>query len=312
MATTLESPEAISPGLLSGSEQSSRIEPEVITMHGTVEAAGIPVEYTIESAPDVVQYEGFGIIAPGFGGFKRTSRDLGHQLALAGITTARYTPVRRDDHCIWSRLSNSQQAHADTITAVAEDIAGDENARARLPNIDFDRRILLPHSMGGLATTQHAREAPSGKTEAIINLASAGFGTPNLPQLAETVPKGLHKAIFQELIPFITSGKIDVTPLNFWRFVHYYGVNPARTVGEIYACLSTDVRPEVWALGKQGVRSAFIAFEHDSLIPPNEDLHDTVDYYEVMPDAGHMAPQLKAERVAKAISDAIDVLDIAA
>lgn len=313
MATELQPVTETPPELDPGAEISASNDFDTITVHGEVFVAGTAVEYTIESPPEEhLVYEGLAIIAPGFGGFKRTSRPLRHEMAMAGVVSVSYSPVRRDDHSIWSRLARSQQAHADTITAVASDIAKQGLDNTDVAPVDVTRRVLLPHSMGGLATAQHATDVTHGKTEAIINLAAAGFGSPTVPELLQTVPKNLHRAIFQELIPFIVSGKVDVTPQNFWRFLHYYGVNPARTVGEMYACLSTDVRPTIWQLGRQGVLSAFLAFEHDALIPPNENLVDTVDYYEVIPKSGHMAPQLKAKEVAKGVTDTLDVLDIAA
>ncbi len=313
MATELQPVIANPPELDPGAEISASNEFETTTTHGEVVVAGTTVEYTIESPPeDHIVYEGLAIIAPGFGGFKRTSRPLRHEMALAGVVSVSYSPVRRDDHSLWSRLARSQQAHADTITAVASDIADQDFSDTDVPPVDVTRRVLLPHSMGGLATAQHASDTPHGTTEAIINLAAAGFGSPTIPELLETIPKNLHHAVFKELIPFVMSGKVDVTPQNFWRFLHYYGVNPTRTIGEIYACLSTDVRPTVWQLGRQGVLSAFLAFEHDALIPPHDNLGDTVDYYEVMPGAGHMAPQLKAKEVAQGVVDTMEVLDIAA
>ena len=279
---------------------------------GQVNLGQTTIQYTGEF-PEERVYDGWASIQPGFGGYKRTSRALRHAMAEAGIATITYGPARDDDYNLWTRLTNSQEAHTRTLEAIAEAIPDNQVIRRTMPggqDIDFDQQLLVPHSMGGLAAAPYAEKHPS-KVDAIINLGSAGYGSPTLAQLAQTVPGGIGRAIWNELIPGLRSAEISIRPINVARVVHYYARNPARTIGEMVACLKTDVRPSAQKLGEQGVKSAFIAFEHDCLIPPNNSIADNVEHYRVMPDSGHLAPQLKAQQVAQTVMASLRELHIA-
>jgi pimeloyl-ACP methyl ester carboxylesterase len=311
MATTVQPPPIDTPEQSFGSEEVAAEMMETVRAHGIVEAAGDSVIYTVE-APESPKYEGVGVIVPGFGGFKRTSRDLRHELALEGLTTVSFTPVRHDRQPVWTRLADSQSAHVETLGAVLADLPINKDVMVQLPRQDWRRHVLLPHSMGNLAAARYAEVDSGAQTEGIVSLAGVGLGSPSVLQLLETVPKGLPRALATELLPFLLARKVEITPRNVWRIIHYYASNPARTAGEMYACLSTDIRPTIHQLGAKGVTSAFISFEHDALIPPNPYIGNVVDYYTEMPDAGHMAPQLKAQRVARTIIGTLDALELAA
>jgi hypothetical protein len=77
------------------------------------------------------------------------------------------------------------------------------------------------------------------------------------------------------------------------------------------ACLTNDIRPKISKVGEFGVKTAFIAFEKDSLIPPNDQIADSVEVYDVIPGVRHSAPQFKAGQVADKIIDTVRELHAA-
>lgn len=281
--------------------------------HGTVPTANSLIEYNAEF-PETLVYDGWALIGSGFGGLEQTYRPLLHALALEGFFAATFTPQRNDDHSLWEQLSDPQQLHVDTIEALASAVPQNPEVREilgpyRLPN--FKRLLLLPHSMHGIPAARYAAMRPD-TVDAILNLASVGYGSPTLGQLAITTPTGIIQALKHELIPYLTSGDIDISIANVLGFIHYFAKNPARTAGELISCLRTDIRPVAEQLDNRNVKNAFIAMQYDCLIPPNDNIADTVDLYHVLPGTGHLSPQVKAAKVARAAKATLQQLHLAA
>ncbi|HSX44793.1 MAG TPA: hypothetical protein VLF39_01615 [Candidatus Saccharimonadales bacterium] len=285
--------------------------------HGQVDVGRVPISYTA-GLPEQRIYDGWASFEPGFGGLKSTSRPLRNALSELGLITVTYGPARNDNDNPWTRLTRSQDTHIQTIEAIANDISKNPAIKRTAPDyktIDFDRQVLIPHSMGGLAAVPYAEKQINNDNhntsiDAIISLSSAGYGSPSFKQIAHAIPLGVGRAIRDELVPGLKNTDIAINPTNLARIIHYYGRNPGRTIGEALSCLTQDVRPAVKRLGEQGVKTAFIAFENDILIPPNEQISDVVDLYHVMPDSGHSAPQFEPKRVANMIVDSLHQLEL--
>lgn len=254
------------------------------TLHGQVRVLGCNVEFTRESPLDQLIEEKV-LIVPGFGGFKRTSRGLRGAFAEAGYDATSYSPVRRDRQSRRDQLVYPQQVHVETIRMLSQEILEEPD----------EKLTLVAHSMGGLAAVGYAKNHPD-KVNNLLLVGSAGFHSPRLLQLASSLPRGLAGSLRHEFIPMIRQKAVDATPLNAWRAAYHYLANPTRTAGEAISCISQDVRDDVRELSEQGVRTIFLGLEYDMLVP----VPDTAvcDESAILPRAGHIAPQVKADRIA--------------
>lgn len=256
--------------------------PEPTLEHGLVTVDGAEVEYTREFLEETT--ETLAIIVPGFGGFKRTSRNLRGALASQREDVASYDPVRREALSNRDRLFRPQATHKETVRLIHNDIYPSKKA------------VLFAHSMGGLSATEYAHENPD-RVSAIVFLGAAGFGSPTLSQLARTRPSSLVGMISQEIVPFVMNGGIDASPRNIMRFIGYYASNPVRTTGEALSCLHHDMRDKVHDLGRLGVSTVYLQFEHDFFVPEAD--ASSCDVHDILPGTGHMAPLAKPGRVAQ-------------
>lgn len=263
--------------------------------HGKVIVEGQPVEYTEELAtyPSATK----AIIVPGFGGFKRTSRELRHAVAQDGMDGVSYDPLRKGTRTRRDKLLYPQVTHVSTIRAIHDDLQ--INEAVRHDHAEAYDLILLAHSMGGLAATDFALEHPD-HVDMVVYLGSAGFGSPTINQLAHTSPRAVVGMLQHELVPFVRDRHIDVTPKNVLRVMRYYGSDRWRTAGEAASCLRHDMREKVKELGRQGIQTVALQFEHDIAVPKADVEACTVS--DTIPGTGHIAPMLKPERVAWWIS----------
>jgi pimeloyl-ACP methyl ester carboxylesterase len=237
-----------------------------------------------------------------------------HALAVRGVATLRYDPVRRDNDPLLFRLLEPQAVHTDTVTALARHVPNNNRLVHEVPEIksyDLFRHAHLPHSMGGHPATEHS-STNKENTDVIINLATVGLGSPTLAQLARNLPAGIPRGIFNEFIPGIFEGYLEVSAVNLASSVKYFFHNPIRTISEAMSCLTADLRPAIRRLGESGVKTAFIGFERDCLIPPNDEIANDVDRFSVIPRLGHMAPQVKPNEVANQIVKTIEDFGLAA
>lgn len=296
------SPVPYIPGIVLGNPEINEhyLQQRTFTMQEQIILYGKSIDITLE-VPERPVTDAVAYIIPGFGGIKATSDPLRNELAKRGIATVSYSPGRQGATFL-SDLLRPQDLHTETIETVGQKVASNMTRYAkRLPaatGLDPFRKIMIPHSMGGLPVAQHAAEHPEF-IEAIVNLAAAGYGSPKLGMLASDVPRGFIGGIWHELQPFSKQHSKSEARQLAAAVLHYYGSNLTRTLGEVQSCLTSDVRPLVKDLG---VRTAYLAFKHDILIPPSEEaVLGVVDMYYQFDNMGHLGPQVKPAPIAKKI-----------
>lgn len=269
----------------------------VTLIHGQVVVGRNTVLYTVE-VPAELSHEGIAVLVPGFGGIKATSRGLRRELAQCGITTASYEPARNQP----AIPSAAQAVHIATLEAISSDLPKNQRLRSTpsVKDIDLNRKILVPHSMGGAAANPYALEH-SDEVEEIEYIATVGLGPPTVAQLLKDIPAELIPSLIHEVAPYLFSKEIDLDAKNLMRILNYFLRHPLRTAIETQSCLSTDLTAGAAELTDRGVVQNYLGFEHDILVPPSDDIFEHVDRYEVMLRAGHLAFQLKPYLVAKAI-----------
>lgn len=271
--------------------------------HGSVRVPGMreDIGWTLEVPEDYVAYEGLVLLIPGLGCIKRYSRGERHANAVAGEPTISYEPPRLSTNTAEDIL------HADKLQGRAADavLSNVQLLFKGLPvvpnadHIDPHRVTLSSHSMGGYAATNVGLWR-SGEIDAAIYKAAAGFGSPSWRALHQLK---LGRTV-GEIIDYLDSEQVEVTPRNIWRSVHYFARNPGRTLGEVVTCLTRDITEEVVALGEEDVPTAYLGFEHDGLVPvqPVEPtIRKVVDIFELMPGMGHLAPQRYPVETAAAV-----------
>ncbi|HVC35944.1 MAG TPA: alpha/beta hydrolase [Candidatus Dormibacteraeota bacterium] len=277
--------------------------------HGEVQVPGAkePVKYTISVATDL-KSPNLHLIVPGFGGSKWTSKRMRNAFSSEeSSAAASYQPARvsssLESHL--SGLLDAQKLHVDTIGAIIDDLPQNKQLED-LPNhsdISLDKVVLDAHSMGFIAASRYALAHP--QNVALINsIAGVGLEEPSPGRFA----RRYLPAIKDELLPAIMQAQFgeDYSSLDIaCRAIRYYGRNPLRTVGEMISCMVADVRPQMTALRILGVKLGMLCLEKDKLLPPKlsiEGASQLVDHYEVILDAGHIAPQTKPLEVAHRLS----------
>lgn len=268
---------------------------DFVLAHGTVEVpgAGDPVKYTV-SVPEKLDSPVVHVIVPGFGGVKRSSRGLRNALAsLENLVAISFEPARGGG--IVRDLLNAQKVHADTLSAILQDLPDNEELQ-ETPNgheLDLSQAVLLPHSMGSLSATERARLYPD-ETQSVIYMGSVGLGPKVMlgfiPRLLMSSSQDVAGKYAQgKLVP--GANRLDLA----YRAARYYLLNPRRTVGEIGSCFTADIRKPVRLLDILGVNTAALYFDADRLVPTDKStiaqVEEMVQICEVMEGYGHLAPQ---------------------
>lgn len=260
------------------------------------------ISYTLE-VPEGMVVDGIAYISPGFGGIKMSSDPLRNELVQAGMATVSFTPGRRGN-TVLSDLLRAQELHAETLDAVAKDIGNNLfTIKKMVPNggrLDPYRKILIPHSMGGLSAVEHA-EAEPGQIDKIVNLAAAGYSKMTLDGLAKSISKGGLAGVRHEVVPFAKLQTKQDAKRIAKDVAYYYGGNPIRTGGEIISILGSNLGPRARKLGGHGIRFAYYSMEHDCLVLPDSAIENYVDYYEELKGMGHLGPQTKPRLIASKI-----------
>lgn len=289
-----------------------------VLAHGAVEVPGAPapVKYTV-SAPENLASTVMHVIVPGFGGVKRSSRGLRNALAeQENLLSLSFDPARGGG---WLQdVLDAQRVHADTLGAILQDLPDNKELKD-IPNadkIDFGQAVLLPHSMGSLAATEHARLHPN-EAKAVTYMGSIGLegsvGLDFIPRLAKSTSHDVAgKYVQGKLVP--GGHRLHLA----YRTAQYYLLNPRRTLGEIADCLTADIQKPVRLLDVLGVKTAALYFGADRLVPVTpHSIHKAkqmVDLCEVMQGYGHLAPQRHPYEVAArlgSISARLESLDTA-
>jgi len=252
--------------------------------------------------PEHLAYNGLAVIVPGFMGIHGSSSEPGKALAAQGIPSATYQPARKGISW-YETVARPQVLHAKSVHEVGKAIASSSEIARFAPNaadIDFDRRLLVAHSMGGLGATLYAKKHPH-MVDGIFHEASCGFGHPKLHEIAMDVPREAHLGLWHELIPSLLRGHIVPGRENIRDLLDY--ALTFRTLLEANSCLRHDARPDTAELrSEHGIKIAYQAYEHDILVRADPDVAPHVDHFEIMAHAGHLAPIRKAGAVATRVT----------
>lgn len=274
---------------------------DAFLVHGAVKAGSDTIRWSAQF-PQQLRYDGIAMVLPGYGGIKQTSRGLREAMVEQGVPTVTYEPARRHHGPWWRGFLHPQQLHVQAIEAITDDLRANPVIRRSMPNgsvIDVGRQVLLPHSMGGLAAAYYAERHPD-TVEHIVNLAAVGYGHPTVHDIVR-IPLGLAASVRHEFVRGVMNGNLECSVRNLRDIIRYYV--RLQAVFEAMSCLREDIRPTISRLKDRGKKVGYIAFAHDILVPPHPEVADGLDHHEVLPGSGHLAPQIKARRVAAAILD---------
>jgi hypothetical protein len=256
------------------------------------------VEWTAE-IPEHSAYKGVIYIAPGFIETDDTIVPLRNALAERGYAAMTVTPSRRGDGGLGDCFRNPQEIHAKTMIGALRAIQESRLHQKLAPEIDFNKVLIVTHSMGGLAATQAIELGL--KPEAVINIAAAGFGSPTVKELLRDLPRGLLPAIRHEVIPAVRNGHIDIGPRHIIKMIEHLVISPSQTIAEGISCLTTNNSELVRNQRALGIKIGYIALMHDVLVRSRPDLFksgDIVDDYIELDHAGHFYPQKHPGRMA--------------
>lgn len=265
--------------------------------HGSVEVVpGFPTEYTLETTSDTINE--LGLIFSGFGGIKSSSENFSNALAQLGLPNVYWEPVRKDDRSNYERLFSPHKVQVEVVEAILKDL--DERDDVILSNNASLTAIC--HSMGGEPGMQFSL-SNSDRVNAVILIATIGFGSPNIFTLPYSVAKGAIPGIKEELIPFLSTQEIDLSLSGLKkiyekgkRFISYFGDNVPRTFGEIGSCLSSDQENAAHTLRESGVRVVYGQPVFDVLVQGAKQARKCVDVVGEIERAGHMLVQAKPGR----------------
>jgi len=256
------------------------------------------LNWTLEIPQDGLAYDGIAHFLSGFGGIKQTSRAPRQALAAQGIATLTSEPARGGVLPTLEDITDPQKLHTNAQLAIAADLRLRRNEISRkIPNgrhIDIDKKMLLPHSMGGAAAIGYA-EHETATVDMIVNIATIGRGAPTLTDILRISPKDVLKSLYHEMLPAVLNERIELSMRNVMDVIHYYA--RVRTLFEANSCMRLDLRPRQKNLIDKGVDIRSLDFEHDILVPIPKHQADVM-----LKNAGHLAPQCKPNVVAAEIA----------
>lgn len=280
-------------------------QPEIYHAHGAVAVRGSKVRYTVAASENCQDGDGVIIFGNGFSGFKSSSSGIRDAGAAAGEYTVSLDTLRHDKNGPWNNLAKPHEGQVDALSVVVEHLKQNNEVKKNLPggnDIDFDNITLELHSMAGITGTMFAAQNPAIVSR-IRYLAAAGFGGPNIIQLARELPLNGFGAIINDVVPIIKNENFQPIRKTFARLVrHHRRID--RSVGEILSCLYEDMRKSASELE---IPTSYLAFEDDVLVPPDHKIANHVDIYGVMPNIGHCAPQHSPAEVLKHVHELEEV-----
>lgn len=266
--------------------------------------------------PEQRQLEGVALLISGCGGDMKSSEDLMAWLASNGIANLIYDPLRDSNATVKENLFDPQLLHAQTVDAIFSDLRANTILQSSIPDsstLDYDTRLLLPNSMGGLAAVRYLISLnPSEQkntNHSIIFLQSVGFASPTPRKLVDAAPTNAVNCVRSEIFPYLLDEGLTGIPKKLGRLAFFYGRRPDRTAGELASCVTNDITAKVRDLGKAGVRSAFLISAGD-LFVPKPDVQGVVDIEAVLHERGHFAAQLHASDTALAVLAVAQQLDV--
>ena len=201
---------------------------------------------------------------------------------------------------MFKAFKDPQYLHVKALGEIYADLINEQkNIMGVIPSanlLDFNRIKLRLHSMGGLAGPRFALKHLQA-VESITGYATVGFGHPKPFELAQDMPSKLPGSLKHELIPGITNGVLEFTARNLRDIIHYY--MRLRVIFEGISCIRDKTIKEVDQLRDHGIPYDYIGFGNDMLVRPAADIAQYVSSFTIMDKYGHLAPQVKADRVAR-------------
>ncbi len=257
------------------------------------------------TVPENLAYDGLAMFVNGYTGIEQSAHAPREGLSSNGIATLSYSAARGGANWL-EGVTSPQRVHAIGIKRLAADVMQRADIKTQLPNakeLDFEKLLLVAHSMGGLGASRYAEMEP-GHVDAIINLAACGYGHPTLKELISDLPKGSLPGVWHELIPSLLGGEIKATRRNMHDLRNY--ILKRRYPFEGLSCLLEDSRPRVSRLRDLGIFVAYQAYEHDILVRADPAVAEYVDYHETLPGAGHLAPMRKKMLVGSKVREILE------
>jgi pimeloyl-ACP methyl ester carboxylesterase len=262
-----------------------------------------------------IRLPGWAIVSPGYGGFLKSSEALGKALAAAGLANLIYDPLRGYNNSVCEDFTHPQRLHIKTIEQLALQVPRNPDIQRQAPEakqIFQEKKIMVAHSMGGLAVPAFAELHPE-EVEMIGMLETVGVNKSILWQIMKSMGNGdALTAYTKDLLPYLTSGEIELSWKNAVRAGRYFGLGipgpktarPSRAIGEALSCLFGNVRPSLRHLGELGVRRLFVSGGRDILVQAAPDIMEYYDMCLLLDKYGHLLPQRRARVAAQVIVDA--------
>lgn len=275
------------------------------TITGSVKVDNSEIRWGIK-IPDQVTYNGVAQFVPGFMGIYGSSEPFAEALGNEGIVTMWWSPGRRCSTSWIERFRDPQDFHARTIDAVAEDARNRLDIASLRPNgerIDFDQRILVPQSMGGLATAEVAAER-SSSVDMVVELVTCGYTQLDLWRMIRAMPRGAPRGVRHELVPSLLDKNLGLTKENLRDTVGY--LPRPRTIAEVISCITNTTIENVATARDNGVYYAHIDCEYDIIVPVNPAIAEHVDRYDVLANAGHLVHLKDPRKTAQKVFEVID------
>lgn len=293
-------------------EQSS-ISPEnsvdMRVFDGRIQVGGDETHWTLRVPMNRV-YDGVVTIVPGFCGYESSMAGLGNELAQNGYTTLTYDPIRKPRSLLDS-FHDAQGIHVTTQETIADEMHAKMSSLefrrqiSQPKKLDLDKKILVPHSMGGLAAARYAAKN-SLSVEKLTNVAALGYSQFSLGALFRYYPHIINNSS-QELVKAYHKEDLDLTIKDIGHMMKYC-LRP-QAIFEAISCFRQSVLKDVAHARAEGVQVGYVALGNDLVVRPNENIANYVDHYSVMEGAGHLAPATKPRLVATHVIAALQRLD---
>lgn len=284
-------------------------EIDTIKIHGNVTLPkGEETDYTLEFAEES-DLDSVFLLFSGFGGIKMSSSPFSNAMARLHMPLIHFEPIRRDNRLNKERLLNPHKIHIETMEEVLGDI--EDNIGIKFgKGVDESRIGVIGHSMGGEPAIRFAEEHPE-VTEEVILIATIGFGSPNILEIAKKLPGGIVPSVKEELVPFFKSDEIDLSLSGAIKAIRYFTDNLPRTTGEVGSCLTSDQEDRVHNLRANGIPTIYGQPVYDLLVQGAEGASRSVDMVGTIKRAGHMVLQAKSGRAAWWVKSALTASQIA-
>lgn len=288
---------------------------ETKKIHGQIEIVpGRPTDWTYETAVnengeiDTNPPRVYGLFS-GFGGIKASSGPFSNAMAKSGMDLLTVEPIRADDRSCKERLFDPHAIYMEAVSGALDQLK-EETGISPNRRKNGTKLITIGHSMGGEPALRYAEEHHK-VTEAVVLIATIGFGSPNIKEIFKKLPSGIIPSITEEFIPFFKSDEMEISICALKKAIGYFASNPMRTIGEVGSCLTSDQNERVHRLRENhNIPTVYAQPVFDILVQGIEGARRSVDVVGNMERSGHMVIQAKPARAAKWISSALNTFEL--